>query len=182
MSIDTAIEASDRYQQTSARVATERLLERLREHHDYSVCRMQSVPMQEPNIIEVAPEPSSLPTPARKPLSEVVSEIIPGPAPVTIDRIQRAVCKYFDITRADLIGDRRTADVVLPRHVAMYLCRELTVRSHLYIGRAFGGRDHTVPIHACKKISDRINHDSRIANAVAALTAQLAPPVMEAAE
>lgn len=71
---------------------------------------------------------------------------------VSIDNIQRTVAEYYKIKVADLHSKRRTRVVTRPRQVAMSLSKELTNHSLPEIGDAFGGRDHTTVLHACKKI------------------------------
>lgn len=88
-------------------------------------------------------------------------------------RIQRAVCSYYGITRVDLISSRRTANLIMPRHIAMYLAKTLTLCSLPEIGRRFGGRDHTTIISAIRKIDDLKLSDGRVASDVAALRAQV---------
>jgi hypothetical protein len=176
MSIDTATEASDRYQQTSARVATERLLERLREHHDYSVMAPVVAKPPIPEVVEEVVEVE------RKPLVEIVSEIIAEPAHLTVEKIQRTVCQHYNIRKNDLLSSRRKASVVHPRQVGMYLTKLLTTRSFPDIGRRFGGKDHTTVLHAVRRIETKIKTDFELASEVAHLAALLAPPVMEAAE
>lgn len=73
---------------------------------------------------------------------------------VTITLIQKEVAEYFDVPLADLNGRSRSASIVEPRQVAMFLSREMTHSSLKEIGRAFGGRDHGTVIHACKKVAD----------------------------
>ena len=71
---------------------------------------------------------------------------------ISIDNIQRTVAEYYKIKVADLLSKRRTRTVTRPRQVAMALSKELTNHSLPEIGDAFGGRDHTTVLHACKKI------------------------------
>ena len=71
---------------------------------------------------------------------------------VSIDNIQRTVAEYYKIKVADLLSKRRTRVVTRPRQIAMSLAKELTNHSLPEIGDAFGGRDHTTVLHACKKI------------------------------
>jgi chromosomal replication initiator protein len=71
---------------------------------------------------------------------------------VSIDNIQRTVAEYYKIKVADLLSKRRTRVVTRPRQMAMALAKELTNHSLPEIGDAFGGRDHTTVLHACKKI------------------------------
>jgi chromosomal replication initiator protein len=73
---------------------------------------------------------------------------------VTIDNIQKTVTNYYKIRIADLLSKKRTRSIVRPRQIAMALCKELTNHSLPEIGDAFGGRDHTTVIHACRKIAE----------------------------
>lgn len=88
------------------------------------------------------------------------------PKRVKIEDIQRIVARQYNVSRADLLSSRRTANVVLPRQVAMYLAKTLTLRSLPEIGRRFGGRDHTTVLHAVRKIEGLIGHDSSLAGEV----------------
>jgi chromosomal replication initiator protein len=71
---------------------------------------------------------------------------------VTIDNIQRTVAEYYRIRVSDLLSKRRSRSVARPRQVAMALSKELTNHSLPEIGDAFGGRDHTTVLHACRKV------------------------------
>ena len=71
---------------------------------------------------------------------------------VTIDNIQRTVAEYYKIKVSDLLSKRRSRSVARPRQVAMALSKELTNHSLPEIGDAFGGRDHTTVLHACRKV------------------------------
>ena len=81
---------------------------------------------------------------------------------LSIEYIQDVVAKYFNITINDLKGAKRSNDVVLPRQIAMYLCREVAQISTPKIGQAFGKRDHSTVMHACSKIEKEINEKSDI--------------------
>lgn len=81
---------------------------------------------------------------------------------VSIDNIQRTVAEYYKIKVADLLSKRRTRTVTRPRQVAMSLSKELTNHSLPEIGDAFGGRDHTTVLHACKKIIELQETDPSI--------------------
>ena len=72
---------------------------------------------------------------------------------VSIDNIQRVVAEYYKIKVADLLSKRRSRSVARPRQVAMALAKELTNHSLPEIGDAFGGRDHTTVLHACRKMA-----------------------------
>jgi chromosomal replication initiator protein len=73
---------------------------------------------------------------------------------VTIDNIQKTVAQYYKLRVADLISKRRTRSIARPRQVAMALAKELTNHSLPEIGDAFGGRDHTTVLHACRKVAE----------------------------
>jgi chromosomal replication initiator protein len=84
---------------------------------------------------------------------------------VSIENIQKTVAEYYKMRVADLLSKRRNRSVARPRQLAMTLAKELTNHSLPEIGDAFGGRDHTTVIHACRKIAelrkieDRLNED-----------------------
>ncbi len=90
-----------------------------------------------------------------------------------IEDIQRIVARHYSVTRRDLISARRTANVVLPRQVAMYLVRMLTLRSLPEIGRLFGKRDHTTVMHAVRKIALNIKRDIVFAAEIAEFVRQI---------
>ena len=73
---------------------------------------------------------------------------------VTIENIQKTVAEYYKIRVADLLSKRRNRSIARPRQVAMSLSKELTNHSLPEIGDAFGGRDHTTVMHACKRIKE----------------------------
>lgn len=73
---------------------------------------------------------------------------------VSIDNIQKTVAEYFKIKIADILSKRRSRSVARPRQIAMALAKELTNHSLPEIGDAFGGRDHTTVLHACRKIKE----------------------------
>lgn len=81
---------------------------------------------------------------------------------VTIDNIQKTVAEYFKIRVSDLLSARRSRSITRPRQVAMSLSKELTNHSLPEIGDAFGGRDHTTVLHACRKIVSLRESDQRI--------------------
>jgi chromosomal replication initiator protein len=81
------------------------------------------------------------------------------PRKVKIEDIQKLVATHFNVSRADILSSRRSASVVKPRQIAMYLAKVLTLRSLPEIGRRFGGRDHTTVLHAVRKIEGAVNAD-----------------------
>jgi chromosomal replication initiator protein len=106
---------------------------------------------------------------------EVLKDVFPqGEAPeISIERIQQVVSERFAISLQELVGQRRSRSVVYPRHVAMYLCRELTDSSLPKIGHHFGGRDHTTVINATSNITKLIREDRGVYNLVQELTARI---------
>ncbi len=95
------------------------------------------------------------------------------PKRVRIEDIQRVVARQYNVSRADLLSSRRTANVVRPRQVAMYLSKVLTLRSLPEIGRRFGGRDHTTVLHAVRKIETMVGNDGAFAEEIESLKRQL---------
>jgi chromosomal replication initiator protein len=81
---------------------------------------------------------------------------------VNIDNIQKTVADYFKIRIADLLSKSRSQSVTRPRQIAMCLARELTSHSLCQIGDAFGGRDHTTVINACKKVTALKKSDAKM--------------------
>jgi chromosomal replication initiator protein len=81
---------------------------------------------------------------------------------VTIENIQKTVAEYYKIRIADLLSKRRSRSIARPRQVAMALAKELTNHSLPEIGDAFGGRDHTTVLHACKRVKELRETDRRI--------------------
>lgn len=81
---------------------------------------------------------------------------------VTIDNIQKTVAEYYKIRVSDLLSTRRSRSITRPRQVAMALAKELTNHSLPEIGKAFGGRDHTTVLHACRKVVELRESDARI--------------------
>ena len=92
---------------------------------------------------------------------------------ITIENIQKAVCEYYKLRVTDLLSRRRHRTIVRPRQLAMALCKELTQHSLPEIGEAFGGRDHTTVLHACRKVEELCETDGRIREDKAKLVRQL---------
>ncbi len=81
---------------------------------------------------------------------------------VTIENIQKTVADYYKVRMADLLSKRRNRSVARPRQIAMALAKELTTHSLPEIGDAFGGRDHTTVLHACKRIKELRGTEQRM--------------------
>ncbi|HEY8382289.1 MAG TPA: chromosomal replication initiator protein DnaA [Microvirga sp.] len=95
------------------------------------------------------------------------------PKRVKIEDIQKLVASRYNVSRSDILSERRTAAVVRPRQIAMYLSKVLTLRSLPEIGRRFGGRDHTTVLHAVRKIEKAIGEDNALCDEVELLKRML---------
>jgi chromosomal replication initiator protein len=82
---------------------------------------------------------------------------------VTIENIQKTVADYFKVRMSELLSERRSRSVARPRQIAMALAKELTAHSLPEIGSAFGGRDHTTVLHACKRVKELQASEPRVA-------------------
>jgi chromosomal replication initiator protein len=103
-------------------------------------------------------------------------ELEPEPqpkAPLSASAIVAACCWHFGISLADMKCAGRTADIVRPRQVAMYLTKTLTQLTLPAVGRRFGGRDHTTVLHAVRKIERLIREDWTLAHDVAVIEAEM---------
>ena len=107
---------------------------------------------------------------ARRALHDTIRE---KKTALRVEDIQEAVSKRFQVKIADLKSKKRTAHIVVPRHIGMYLCRELTDLSLPEIGRYFGGRDHSTVIHACKQIEKDKAEDLHIRTAIQSIIAEM---------
>ncbi|KQZ12792.1 chromosomal replication initiation protein [Mesorhizobium sp. Root554] len=85
------------------------------------------------------------------------------PKRVRIEDIQRIVARHYNVSKTELLSNRRTRTIVKPRQIAMYLSKVMTPRSLPEIGRRFGGRDHTTVLHAVRKIEDLSGGDNTLA-------------------
>jgi len=85
------------------------------------------------------------------------------PKRVRIEDIQRIVARHYNVSKTELLSNRRTRTIVKPRQVAMYLSKVMTPRSLPEIGRRFGGRDHTTVLHAVRKIEGLSGSDNTLA-------------------
>ena len=81
---------------------------------------------------------------------------------LTADRIIDCVCKYFSITKEDLVGKKKNKEIVEPRQICMYLICDMLDLPLVSIGQIFGGRDHTTVIHAREKVAELIKENNRV--------------------
>jgi len=97
-------------------------------------------------------------------VKEALKDILAaGNRQVTVDAIQKTVADYFKIKLSDMHSKKRSRDIARPRQIAMALAKEITQLSLPNIGDAFGGRDHTTVLHACKTIAEMRANDADIA-------------------
>lgn len=104
--------------------------------------------------------------------TQVLDEMYPraGARTLSIEDIQRVVASHYGLSVRELISSMRTARIAWPRQVAIHLTRELTHASLPAIGSAFGGRNHATVLHACKRVSERLNTDPQVGGELADLT------------
>jgi len=88
------------------------------------------------------------------------------PKRVRIEDIQRVVARHYNVSKTELLSNRRTRTIVKPRQVAMFLAKTMTLRSLPEIGRRFGGRDHTTVLHAVRKIEGLSQEDNKLAQEI----------------
>ncbi|HAZ74490.1 MAG TPA: chromosomal replication initiator protein DnaA [Rikenellaceae bacterium] len=111
-------------------------------------------------------------------LAESITESIVGEAKseVTIDKVQKTVCEYFNITRNDLLSKSRKRQIVQARQIAMYLSRNMIANCSLAtIGAEIGGKDHATVLHSCMTVSDLMSTDKVFKKYVTDIETALAP-------
>ena len=129
-------------------------------------------------VVDATPTPEAAPSPAIDPaLPEGVSDTAAPAVPpmLNIRAIQCAVCEHYGVSLVDLLSNRRTKAIVLPRQVAVWLCRRLTPHSLPAIGQHFGGRDHTTMLHNARRIDELRQSDAAMRAKLDAFIAALAP-------
>lgn len=92
---------------------------------------------------------------------------------IEIKQIQKVVADFYKIKVSDLKSKSRKKSITIPRHVAVYICREYTNFSLPEIGRSFGGRDHTTVMHSVARIKEQINSNTQIYNEISAIKKSL---------
>ena len=92
---------------------------------------------------------------------------------ISLEQVCKLVAGHFDLSEKKLYGKSRTADIVSARHVAMYLCRELTNSPLMLIGKHFGKRDHSTVIHACKVVEEKMSSETIMKKNINLLKKQL---------
>lgn len=140
-------------------------------HHKFNVIGCDGLLRRLKRHHGLKPKPKPLPAPVKielpsLPPAKPVWFSIEPPVKHLIRTVQDAVCEKYKINRIRLLQRRRLKGVVLPRQIAMYLCREMTTFSFPQIGRKFGGFDHTSVIAATRKIERLLETDLAIAKIV----------------
>lgn len=155
-------------------------LERIAMAADRHIASKQ-IALLEPPKPEPTPEPEPEPVddgwvePQHKPLWFFVSAVVrTSTGCPTIQSIQQATCDVYGVRLTNLLSAQRTADIVRPRQVSMYLAKELTCFSLTRIARATGDRDHTTAIHATRKIRRLLKTDEMLAERIAEIKRRLA--------
>ncbi|AJY69717.1 chromosomal replication initiation protein [Geobacter sulfurreducens] len=98
---------------------------------------------------------------------EVLKDIIVDKSKeITVEMIQKFVAEHFSLKVADLKSDKRLKALVIPRQIAIFLCRDLTKSSYPEIGERFGGKDHSTIIHSVKKVEKLLSQDFELRNTV----------------
>jgi chromosomal replication initiator protein len=111
--------------------------------------------------------------------AELAGEVLAGlypeltPRRRSVEDIQACICETFGLSREQLVSASRAQPVAWPRQLAMYLARELTDATLPAIGRAFGGRNHTTVLHACRRTAERMAADPETYETVRRLTDDL---------
>ena len=105
-------------------------------------------------------------------IDNALTEILPekGHREITVPYIMDTVAEYFHLKVKDLTDKKRTQSVVVPRQIAMFLCRELTDNSLPKIGESFGGRDHTTILHAQNKVTGLLDKDASLKSTIEEIT------------
>jgi chromosomal replication initiator protein len=103
-------------------------------------------------------------------LKDLVKETIKK---VSIEEIQQKVAAFFNMSCVDLKAKKRNKNIILPRQIAMYLCRQMTTHSLPEIGVLFGGKDHTTVLHSFKKIEQAATKNQELKNTIEKLTIQI---------
>jgi chromosomal replication initiator protein len=106
--------------------------------------------------------------------SSVLDSYQPGHgAAITIERIQDVVCEHFALDRDELLSERRSKNLTLPRHIGMYLSRTLLGEASTQVARRFNRKDHSTVLHAERQVDARMREDQEIHDLVVRLTEQI---------
>ncbi len=105
----------------------------------------------------------------------MIRDLVHGSEPrrIKIEDIVKAVSRHFEVSKGDILSQRRHRSVVWPRQIGMYLAKQLTARSLPEIGRRFGNRDHTTVLHAIRKIEGELSRNPTLKDEIEDLKRQL---------
>ena len=117
-------------------------------------------------FVECTHKPLSLETAKKLLIEDIKAQTLSS---ISIEEIIKIVAEYFNVSKEDIKSKKRTKTIVLPRHIAIYLSREMTECSSNEIGQAFGGKDHSAILSACKKIEERSLSEPSIQTTISAL-------------
>lgn len=166
------------------REACDDLLALLIEHHADHKSVIKFLPKPKPvvAIVAVIPEPIVAAPATLAPPVVPLPVAIPEPTDAlqlpSIAIISRETARFYERTLMDMYSARRTANIVRPRQIAMYLAKTMTLKSLPEIGRKFGGRDHTTILHAVRKIEDLVCRDERLADEIEVLKLRILQVVL----
>jgi chromosomal replication initiator protein len=107
---------------------------------------------------------------ARELFQDTIEEVDPY---TSVESIQKTVAAHYGITLAELGGSKRHKKVLIPRQVAMYLCRKFSEASYPEIGEKFGGKDHSTVINACKKVEKLLENDVKLRSDIQVLQSRI---------
>jgi hypothetical protein len=172
--LNSAIYNAHAHATSEQRLRARQHTERMRRFSDAAVRQAPSQPM--PCAVPIEPPADPIPDAL---LAQAHDQFERLKMPLTqVQAIQRAVLTHYpEVTIRDIKSHRRTANVVLPRQLAMYMVRKLTLLSLPAIGRRFGGRDHTTVLHAVQKIGKRSTVDTVLAAQISDIESSLAKVV-----
>jgi hypothetical protein len=138
--------------------------------------KRKPAPPSVPATADAQPVPLPLGIGTPMPEYKLVYALTPAVAsPPGIHAIQHAVCEHYGVTLVDLCSSRRAAAIVMPRQVAVWLCRRLTTHSLPAIGHHFGDRDHTTILHAARRVDELRQSDPAMQAKLDAFVAALTP-------
>lgn len=136
---------------------------------DTDVQEIEAHMEQQPITISREPEIAADAAPAEGEAQAAALSPKLRPMKLDIPPIAKFVARHYGVDYADMLGPRRTANLVRPRQIAMYLAKTICKKSLPYTGRRFGGRDHTTVLHAIRKVERMMADDVAFAAEVNAL-------------
>ena len=108
---------------------------------------------------------------ARQQLKDIYT--LPNVGNISIENIQKVIADNYQISLQELRSKSRAQKYVIPRHIALYIAKELTEYTFTELGNEFGGKDHSTVMHACDNIKDKIKTDSSFAQRINSLIKEI---------